>query len=272
MQDLLRRLTEARIIDLAQPWFPGMPHWPTHAPFARAMAKLHGDVVFEGGASSASEYVALGTHVGTHIDALCHFSKDGLFHGGAEAAEVQSETAGIAVHSVDRIAPMVRRGILLDVAALFGGQPLEGGFEILPEHLEEAELEAGVIIDAGDVVLIRTGWGQYWREPRKFLNSMVLPGPGLAGARWLSNSGVMAVGSDTVAFECTPSPRMDVHVHLLVESGIHIIENLMLEDLSAELAARSSNEFAFFAAPLKIEGATGSPLRPVALLWEDGDD
>lgn len=269
MQILLRRLTRARVIDLAQPCFPGMPHWPTHPPFARAMTKLHGDAVLEGGASSSAEFIALGTHVGTHIDALCHFSLDGLLHGGAEAAEVQSEAAGIAVHSVDQIAPIIRRGVLLDVAALFGDQPMEAGFEIKPDHLEEAELEAGVIIDSGDVVLIRTGWGQYWREQRKFLNGMVMPGVGLSAARWLSERGIFAAGSDTVAFECLPSPRMEVHVHLLFERGIHIIENLMLEPLSAELGGEPSNEFAFIAAPLKIEGATGSPLRPVALLMED---
>ncbi len=272
MQDLLRRLMRARVIDLAQPCYPGMPHWPTHPPFARAMTKLHGDTVLEGGASSAAEFVALGTHVGTHIDALCHFSLDGLLHGGAEAAQVQSESTGIAVHSVDRIAPIIRRGILLDVAALFANEPLEAGFEILPEHLEEAELEAGVIIDAGDVVLLRTGWGRFWREPRRFLNDLVLPGAGLAAARWLSDRGVLAAGSDTVAFERLPSPRMEVHVHLLVEHGIHIIENLMLEDLAADLSFSASNEFAFFAAPLRIEGATGSPLRPIALLWEDEDE
>ncbi len=272
MQDLLRRLTRARVIDLAQPCYPGMPHWPTHPPFARAMTKLHGDTVLEGGASSAAEFVALGTHVGTHIDALCHFSLDGLLHGGAAAAEVQSESAGIAVHSVDRIPPIIRRGILLDIAALFANKPLEGGFEILPEHLEEAELEAGVVVDSGDVVLLRTGWGRFWREPRRFLNGLVLPGAGLAAAGWLSGRGVFAVGSDTVAFERLPSPNMDVHVHLLVESGIHIIENLMLEDLAAELSFSASNEFAFFAAPLRIEGATGSPLRPVALLREEEDE
>lgn len=272
MQVLLRRLMRARVIDLAQPCFPGMPHWPTHPPFARAMTKLHGDAVLEGGASSSAEFIALGTHVGTHIDALCHFSLDGHLHGGAEAAQVQSETAGIAVHSVDQIAPIIRKGVLLDVAGLSGDQPLEAGFEILPDHLEDAELDGGVIIDPGDVVLIRTGWGRYWREPRKFLNGMVMPGVGLAGARWLSERGIFAAGSDTVAFERLPSPRMEVHVHLLVESGIHIIENLMLEALAEELFDEPANEFAFFAAPLKIEGATGSPLRPVALLMEDDDD
>lgn len=272
MQELLRQLKASRVIDLSQPCFQGMPHWPSHPPFARAMTKMHGDYVLEGGASSAAESIALGSHVGTHIDALCHFSLDGMLHGGAAAAAVQSEAGGIAVHSVDRIAPILRRGILLDVVALFGRDALEAGFEIVPEHLDEAELEAGVIIDAGDVVLLRTGWGRYWHEPRRYLNELVMPGAGLAAAHWLTERGVFAVGSDTAAFERLPSPRMDVHVHLLVERGVHIIENLMLEDLAEELRESQSNEFALLAAPLKLEGATGAPIRPLALLTEDDDE
>lgn len=93
------------------------------------------------------------------------------------------------------------------------------------------------------------------------MNELRLPGVTLDGALWLSRRGVAAVGGDTLAFERLPSPRMEVHVHLLVEAGIHIIECLALEALSA---ARVS-EFLFVAAPLKLDGATGSPLRPYAL-------
>jgi len=82
------------------------------------------------------------------------------------------------------------------------------------------------------------------------------------GARWLSERGVFAAGSDTAPFEFTPSPAMDVHVHLLVESGIHIIECLNLEELSES----GATEFLFVATPLKIRGGTGSPIRPLALL------
>jgi kynurenine formamidase len=82
-----------------------------------------------------------------------------------------------------------------------------------------------------------------------------------AGAQWLSASGVYAAGSDTVGFEKLPDASMPVHVHLLVENGIHIIECLNLE----ELAAASVTEFLFVALPLKIRGATASPIRPVAI-------
>ena len=87
------------------------------------------------------------------------------------------------------------------------------------------------------------------------------PGPEIEGARWLSERGVFAAGSDTIAFEKVPAAGMPVHVHLLVESGIHIIEALNLEDLSRERIY----EFVFIAAPLKFRGGTGSPIRPLAL-------
>ena len=124
------------------------------------------------------------------------------------------------------------------------------------------EAAAAGALQAGDVALIRTGWARYWDDPARFISEVHSPGPKLEGARWLSERKVFAAGSDTAPFEFTPSPEMGVHVHLLVESGIHIIECLNLE----ELAASGAKEFLFVAAPLKIRGGTGSPIRPVALV------
>ena len=116
---------------------------------------------------------------------------------------------------------------------------------------------AAVDVQPGDIVLIRTGWARYWDDPARFISDVHSPGPALAGAEWLSRREPFAVGSDTAPFEFTPSPEMRVHVHLLVESGIHIIECLNLE----ELASAGAKEFLFVAAPLKIRGGTGSPIR-----------
>jgi kynurenine formamidase len=261
MPDLLSLLRQARAIDLAQPWLVGMPHWPTHPPFAYSLTKAHGDYLLDGEVSSAADSMALGTHTGTHIDALCHFSCRGLLHGGVEAATAQSYGKGLRHETIDMVAPIVRRGVLLDIAALHAADVLPENHEITPGEMGEAARRAGVEVEPGDVVLLRTGWGRLWHDPRRFMNETRQPGPRLDGARWLSQAGVFAAGSDTAAFELVPSPRMEVHVHLLVESGIHILECLNLE----ELAALRPAAFAFVAAPLKIVGATGSPLRPFAL-------
>ena len=260
MDQLLAALQSARVYDLAQPYYTGMPHHPNHPPFLFGLNKKHGDYVARNGASSASEGLTLGGHVGTHIDALCHFSCNGKLYGGDDAAGLQSYGSGLRRHSIDTVPPILRRGVLLDIAATTGIEVLPDDFEITPAHLDAAA--SGVEIRPGDVVLLRTGWARYFRDPGKFISQVHGPGPRVPGAQWLSSRGVFAAGSDTVAFEKVPDLAMPVHVHLLVEHGIHIIECLSLE----ELAKAAVNEFLFVALPLKLEGATGSPVRPIAVV------
>jgi kynurenine formamidase len=266
VKELLGQIRQAKVYDLAQPYFVGMPHFPTHPPFLFGLTKKHGDLVTDGGVSSAADAIALGSHVGTHIDALCHFSCGGKLYGGIEAGTVQSDAGGIREHSVDTIAPILRRGVLLDVAAQVKMDALPTDFSITADHLKAAAHAQKVEIQKGDVVLLRTGWAQFWNDSARYITGgagavPAGPGPELEGARWLSNHGVFAAGSDTVAFEKVPAPSMPVHVHLLVESGIHIIEALNLEELSRDRIY----EFVFVAAPMKIRGGTGSPIRPLAL-------
>lgn len=246
--EVLKAARTARVVDLAQPYYPGMPHWPTHPPFAAARTKEHGDYVLPNGASSAAELITLGTHVGTHIDALCHFSLHGKLHRGLDARSL----------AVDVAPPILGRGLLYDAAP--GGELGEDA------AITAAELEAGLAglePRPGDTVLVRTGWGARWRDARRFLNGQRQPGLTLEAARWLSSKGVRAIGADNVALERIPSATMDVHVHLLVEAGVHILECLNLEGL----AGAGAREFLFLAAPLRIESATGAPLRPLALLF-----
>jgi len=251
----------AKVYDLAQPYFTGMPHHPVHPPFLFSLVKEHGEFIGPAGNSSASEAIALGGHVGTHIDALCHFSSCGKLYGGDEAAPLQSYAGGLARHSIDTVPPILRRGVLLDIAHQQGVEALAEDFEITAAHLDEAARAQGVEIRRGDVALLRTGWARFWHDPARFVSQVRGPGPSLGGAQWLSARGVFAAGSDTVAFEKVPDPNMPVHVHLLVENGIHIIECLNLE----ELAAAGAFTFLFVALPLKIRGATASPIRPIAV-------
>jgi len=256
---LLDLIQSAKVYDLAQPYFIGMPHHPVHPPYLFGLVKKHGEFVTSSGGSSASEALALGGHVGTHIDALCHFSRAGKLHDGGELA--QSYAGGLERLSVDTMAPILRRGVLLDIAGLEKKDVLPVDFLITPEHLDAAARAEGIDVRAGDVVLIRTGWARYWEDAARFIAQVHGPGPGEPGARWISVKRAFAAGSDTVAFEFVPAPTMPVHVHLLVENGIHIIECLNLEQLAADRVY----EFVFTAAPLKIRGGTGSPIRPLAL-------
>jgi len=261
MTELLDLLGKGKMYDLAQPYFVGMPHHPAHPPFLFSLIKKHGDYVGPGDVSSAAEALGLGGHVDTHIDALCHFTRAGKLHGGESVEPVQSYGGGIERLSVDTIPPIIRRGVLLDIARIEGVDALDVGFTVTPEHLTAAVQKQDVHVLAGDVVLLRTGWARYWDDPARFIAQVRGPGPGEAAARWLSAHRIFAAGSDTVAFERVPDPAMPVHVHLLVESGIHIIECLNLEQLAADRVYT----FVFVAMPLKIRGATGSPIRPVAL-------
>lgn len=264
MNEIYEKLRAAKLYDLSQPLTAGVPHYPTHPPFAMTMNKIHGEVILPGGGSSASETITMGGHVGTHIDALNHFTCAGKLFGGIEPR--QSYAGGVTPHSVDTIQPIVRRGVLLDIATHLGHDALPDDFTITPEQLDEVAAKAGLTIVAGDVVLIRTGWARFWDNPRRFVQGShgasqpTGPGPERPGAEWLSKKRIFAAGADTVCFERVPARDMPVHVHLLVESGIHIIENLNLDGLAAERIT----EFLFVAAPLKIKGGTGSPIRPFA--------
>ena len=246
--------------DLAQPYFVGMPHFPTHSPFLYGLTKVHGEIMLPDGGSSAADVITMSGHTGTHMDALNHFSCAGKLFDGTDVVNAQSYGGGIPNLSVDTIAPIARRAVLLDVAGTLGEDVLDADTAITPEHLERCAAD----ICPGDVVLIRTGWGQLFRNPAKYASSLRMPGVELAGAQWLSERKPFAVGSDTLAFERLPSPKMAVHIHLLVKSGIHIIENLNLEALSRD----HIREFLFVGAPLKIECGTGAPIRPLGFVQE----
>ena len=258
---LLQNLLSARVYDLGQPYFVGMPHHPSHPPFLFSLTRQHGDYVGPTGSSSASESLGLSGHLGTHIDALCHVSFNGKLHGGHDVENAQSYGSGLQHHSVDTLAPIIRRAVLLDIAGQQNVASLPKDFEIKPDHLDAAECAHGVAIHEGDIVLLRTGWGSFFEDAARFESQLHGPGPGEAGARWLSSHNIFAAGADTISFEIVPSRTMPAHVHLLVERGIHIIECLNLEQLAIDRVY----EFVFVAAPLKIRGGTGSPIRPLAL-------
>lgn len=266
--DVMSTITGATVVDLAQPLRRGIPVSPNHPGFEMALIRRHGDMVRSDGGSAANELIVLGGHVGTHIDALAHVSHDGLLYGGADAQAVVSN-AGFAELGVDTIEPIVARGVLLDVEAV-RGRPLRPGEEVRVDDLEQAEALAGLSVQEGDAVLIRTGWARHWEDPAMFLGQEGgAPGPGEAAGRWLVERRPILAGAETVAFEhIAPGEghsTLPVHRILLVEAGIYIVENLNLTSLAAQV----EGAFVFVLAPLPILGATGSPSRPIALILPD---
>jgi kynurenine formamidase len=255
----------ARAYDLAQPLANGMPQSPNHPRYHLALTRRHGDRVRADGGSAASELLVLGGHLGTHVDALCHVSQEGRLHGGIPVEDAMQD-GRFARLAIDTVEPFVCRGLLLDVARLRGVDVLPGGTVISAADLQQAAEAAGVAPAAGDVVLVRTGWARLWDDPDAFVgHASGVPGPGVEAAAWLADHGVRATGADTIAYEALAPgaghSSLPVHRLLLVERGIHIIETLLLE----ELARDAVHEFLFVAAPLKIVGGTGSPIRPLAL-------
>jgi kynurenine formamidase len=254
------------VIDLGRQLRVGMPQSPNHPQFWHTLPRRHGDMVRSDGGSAANDMLSMGTHVGTHIDALAHVSHDGKMYGGVDAvaAGVGGKYDELGVHS---ITPMLRRGVLLDVPATLGVDGCEGGYEITVDDLERSVDRQGTEVAEGDVVLIRSGWGRRFDEGDPYIGKETgVPGVGESGARWLAEQGVHAAGADTIAFERL-APRgghamLPAHRVLLVEHGIYIIETMDLEGL----AARGVHEFTFVLVPLNIYGATGSPVRPLALV------
>lgn len=265
-QGWIRAAEAARRIDLSHPMQKGMPIHPAHPPFHITLNNRHGDVLRCCGHSSSNELMVTSTHSSTHIDALCHVSEHGALYGKFDAGEEQQGTGLFKVHGAETIEPIFRRGVLLDVARVLGVDALTPAHEITVAELEAAEAASGTRITEGDVVLVRTGWAAYWADSPKYLglDSAGAPGPGVEGGRWLAARKPFAVGSDTSAFEVMNHHNitLEVHMILIAQNGIHIIENLTLDELGA--AGRGS--FAFIAQPLRITGATGSPIRPLAML------
>ena len=208
--------------------------------------------------------IALGSHVGTHIDALCHFSCGGKLYGG------RGRGGRPVLHRrPQRNSPSTRFRRFCGAACC----SISPGcaWTDLSRATSKSPPDASGRGGGAQSVEIRRGrcgaaadrlGARIFADAAQFISEVHGPGPAIAGAGWLSRRGVYAAGSDTVAFEKVPDAGMPVHVHLLVESGIHIVECLNLE----ELAAARAYEFVFVAAPLKIRGATASPIRPVALV------
>jgi kynurenine formamidase len=165
---------------------------------------------------------------------------------------------------IEKVGTLITRGVLIDVAGLKGVDTLPDTYEITVADLEGALQKQNMKLQPGDAVIIHTGWGKLWgKDNARYVKSC--PGIGVAAAEWLAKQDPMLIGSDNWPVEVAPNPdpqiSLPVHQILLVVNGIHILENLKLDDL----VAKRVSEFAFMMQPLKIQGGTGSTVAPIAV-------
>ena len=271
--EALALVREGRLFDLSHVTEIGAPRFePVQTPYL-----LLGAPNWQGGirrrraagatndAGANLERIEMTTHVGTHIDALGHFTIGSRMFGGHDANDTMTDF-GLAKLGIEQAPPIVSRGLLVDLAHLDGREHLESGRAIGPDAIERSLTVSGLQIRQGDIVLIHTGWGRfYMQDYARYLSGE--PGINLAAAQWLTGQGVTAIGVDNMAVEVLPGEndpveKMPVHQHCLVEAGVYLIENLLL----APLAEAGVREFCFILLPVKFRGASGSPARPIALV------
>jgi len=276
-EDLVRTIKGARVFDLSFTWNDQSPVLGLNPPYAFALNRTHkmtheifGQVPGSRVSWASDIMYFSGQHGSPTIDAIGHIGRNLRLHGGVDALAATSTPGGIGADLGIEAFPadlLVNRVVFLDVARHVAGgrpDPLPGDFEIKGEHLEATMRAQGVEVRRGDSLLIRTGFGQFFTQRDKYLGAQS-PGPGPDGARWIIAKGVRLAGDDTATFERRPAAYgkelFSVHMMLLADSGIYIVEAANLEPLSEARVYVA----VLVMTPLKIQGATGSPLRTIVL-------
>ena len=201
--------------------------------------------------------------VGSQIDGLGHMGLNHVYYNGHRATDFVSPT-GLTKLSIDKLPPIVTRGVLIDMARFFGKKMLSAGTVFnRSEIVAQAETQ-GVSIGKGDVVLFHTGWQTLaGQDNTRFMSGQ--PGLGVEGAEYLASLGVVAVGADTWGLEVVPfeddSMQFPVHPILLAKNGVYILENMNVGPLASDEAW----EFLFVLGQARFEGAVQGIINPVAI-------
>ncbi|HXS79319.1 MAG TPA: cyclase family protein [Gammaproteobacteria bacterium] len=201
--------------------------------------------------------------VGTQFDTFSHQMIGDSLYNCVSIADAATRS-GFSKFGVDKVGALMTRAVLIDVAGSKGVKVLPNSYEITPQDLQDALRKQRVALEAGDAILIYTGWGAHWGVDNALYQGSS-PGIGVAAAEWLARQDPMLVGADNGGVEVAPNPDPQlagpVHQLMLVVNGIHLLENLRLD----QLAASGTHEFAFVIEPLKIQGGTGSTVAPIAI-------
>ena len=201
--------------------------------------------------------------IGTQFDGFSHQGIGNRFYNCFSQDDIATRT-GFSKLGVENVGGLMARGVLVDIAALKGVEMLPDSYEITVQDLQAALERQTLTIEAGDAVIVHTGWGRLWeKDNARYLKTD--PGIGIGAAEWLVKQNPLLVGSDNWSVEVNPSPdpqiSSPVHQIMLAVHGIHLLESMKLD----ELAAKRVYEFALVLQPLKLKGATGSTVAPMAI-------
>jgi len=200
--------------------------------------------------------------IGTQIDAFSHQMWGDSFYNCFKLGDIGTRN-GFKKLGAEHIGALFTRGVLIDVAGLKGVDLLPASYNITPDDLQQALAKAKLKLMPGDTVVIRTGWSKLMGKDNARYGRQN-PGIGIAAGQWLIAQNPMMIAADNCCVELRPSEpghSLPVHAMMIIQHGIYLLENVMLE----ELAAAGATEFAFIVQPLKIKGGTGSAVAPIAV-------
>jgi kynurenine formamidase len=257
-----RLIRTGQVIELGQVLSASMPLQPTRQFEVHTKRTVMNPESNRRGSNEEIVIAEIG-QVGTQFDGFSHQTIGSSMYNCYKVDDAATRT-GFSKLGVEQVGALMTRGVLIDVAALKGVDTLADNYEITPADLQEALRRQEVALQPGDAVIVNTGWGRLWgKDNAKYMRTN--PGLGVAGAEWLARQDPMLVGMDTAPVNVTPSSDRALsnptHQIMLVINGIHLLENLKLDELSAARVY----EFALVVQPLKIQGGTGSTVAPIAV-------
>ena len=215
---------------------------------------------------TSDDVVTMGVQAATHWDGLAHVGYDGELYNGVPSTVVTER--GAERLGIEHVGPFATRGVLLDIARLHGVDHFDDGYAITGDDLDAAASSAGITVEPGDAVLVRTGHMAFLPDDRQRYNH---PSPGLStrSIEWIADHDVAAVATDTLVFEVWPGedPKVLLPVHMihLRDMGQVQGQNFDLEALAADCADDGQYDFLFTANPEPIPGACSAPVAAVAV-------
>jgi kynurenine formamidase len=255
-------------LDLATTAAPDNPRPAEH--FMITAGDCRGDNPLEG-FEQTTDFFGVACHgmAFTHIDALCHIFVDGLMYNGAAAAEVSSH--GARRNSIMAASSGIcGRGVLLDIPRLRGVEWLDPTHRVTVAELEEAEKAFGVEVATGDVLLVNTGRSRWRRVDGPGIIARGMAGLDAECVPWLRERDIAVLGSDGISDglggDAVAGWAMPIHQCVIAAMGVHLLDNVDLLGLADACAEEGRWSFLLTVAPLRLLGATGCVVNPVAVL------